>query len=150
MTKFEKLQSKNEKEFRRMTGVSKSVFEIMLKTLKEGLVKRKKEQKGAGGRPLKLSAEDLLLMTLEYLREYRTYAQIGLSYGLSESKAYRNVCIVEDILIQAKEFTLPGKKALLDPENKVEAVIVDVTECSIQRPKKTKKLLFGKKETTYS
>jgi hypothetical protein len=30
-----------------------------------------------GGRPSKLSLEDRLLMSLEYLREYRTYFHIG-------------------------------------------------------------------------
>ena len=34
-----------------------------------------------GGRTPKLSIEDLLLATLEYLREYRTYAHIAASYG---------------------------------------------------------------------
>jgi adenosylcobyric acid synthase len=36
-----------------------------------------------------LSIEDKLLMTLEYLREYRTYFHLGHSYGLSESACYR-------------------------------------------------------------
>jgi len=34
--------------------------------------------------------EDRLLMTLEYLREYRTYFHLGQSYGLSESACYRS------------------------------------------------------------
>ncbi len=33
----------------------------------------------------KLSIEDQLLATLEYLREYRTYAHIAASYGIAES-----------------------------------------------------------------
>ncbi|MGE5196025.1 MAG: helix-turn-helix domain-containing protein, partial [Anaerolineae bacterium] len=43
-----------------------------------------------GGKPPHLSTEDKLLMTLEYLREYRTYFHLGQSYGLSESACYRN------------------------------------------------------------
>ena len=52
-------------------------------------------------------------MTFEYLREYRTYAAIGASFGLSESNAYENIRWVESILVNSKEFRLPGKKALL-------------------------------------
>jgi hypothetical protein len=36
-------------------------------------------------KPNKVSLENRLLMTLEYLREYRTYFHISRSYGLSES-----------------------------------------------------------------
>ena len=43
-----------------------------------------------GGKPNKLVIEDRLLMTLEYLREYRTYFHISRSYGISESACYRN------------------------------------------------------------
>ena len=39
----------------------------MVQILKEAFVFKKKQ----GGRPNKLSIEDMLLMTLEYLREYR-------------------------------------------------------------------------------
>ncbi len=42
--------------------------------------------------------EDRLLMTLEYLREYRTYAHIAASYGLSESNTYENIRWIEDTL----------------------------------------------------
>ena len=44
--------------------------------------------------------EDRVLMTLEYMREYRTYFHIGASYGISESSAYRNIKWIEDILIK--------------------------------------------------
>lgn len=43
--------------------------------------KRTKER----GRKSKLSMEDKLLATLEYLREYRTYAHIAANYGVHES-----------------------------------------------------------------
>ena len=49
-------------------------------------------------------------MTLEYLREYRTYFHIGKSYGVSESYAYKIIKWVEDVLIKDGSFALPGKK----------------------------------------
>jgi hypothetical protein len=43
--------------------------------------------------------EETLLMTLEYLREYRTYFHISQSYGLSEGYTYKLIKWVEDTLI---------------------------------------------------
>jgi hypothetical protein len=37
-------------------------------------------------------------MTLEYLREYRTYFHIGQSWGVNESTAYRIIRRIEDTL----------------------------------------------------
>ena len=50
-----------------------------------------KEKKSKDGRKNKLSIEDMLLMALEYLREYRTYFHISAGYGLSESSAYKTI-----------------------------------------------------------
>ena len=79
---FEKL---SEADFRRLTGVFRPTFEKMLSIL---LVSYK-EKHARGGRKPKLSLTACLLMTLEYLREYRTYFHIGNAYGVSESSAYR-------------------------------------------------------------
>ena len=49
----------------------------------------RKEKLSKGGRGPKLNIEAVLLMTLEYLREYRTYFHISKSYGISESYAYK-------------------------------------------------------------
>lgn len=35
-------------------------------------------------------------------------------------------------------------------ENPIEAILVDATENHIERPKKTKKILFGKEKEAYS
>lgn len=78
----------------------------------------------------------MLLMTMEYLREYRTYAHIGMSYGISESNTYYAIRWVEDTLIKADEFKLPGKKALLKTDNSFEVILIDATESPIERPKK--------------
>ncbi len=55
-------------EFKRLCGVYPETFELMVK-----IVKVAQKQKKVLGRPSKLSTEDQVLMTLEYLREYRTY-----------------------------------------------------------------------------
>ena len=89
-----------------------------------------------GGRPSKLSLEDRLLMTLEYLREYRTYFHIGKHYDLSKSTVYKTIGWIEDTLIQSRVFSLPGRKARLKSDMNDEVVLVDATETPIQRPQK--------------
>jgi hypothetical protein len=74
-------------EFRRLTGIKKPTFEEMVKKLQEVRAQKKLR----GGRKHKLSIEETLLMTLEYLREYRTYFHISKSYGLSEGYAYKTI-----------------------------------------------------------
>jgi hypothetical protein len=97
-----------------------------------------KRKKSKGGRPNNLSVSDMLLMTLEYLREYRTYFHIGTNYGVSESYAYKVIRWVEDVLIKDGTFSLPGKKELLKSDNEIEIVLIDASESPIQRPKKNR------------
>ncbi len=119
--------------FRRLTGVRKRTFLEMAAVLE----KAETHQKMQGGKPNRLAVETRLLMTLEYWREYRTYLHIGHSYGVSESTAYRNIRWCEDTLIASREFTLPGKKALLKSDMQYEIVLIDATETPVERPKKS-------------
>jgi len=132
--KYDKLVGLNNTLFKRLTGVKRTTFEIMV----EILAVADQAKKAVGGRKSKLSIEDRLLMALEYLREYRTYFHIGQSYGLSESNAYKICRFVEDTLIKDKRFSLPGKKALLKSDVDYEVVLIDAAESPIERPKKDK------------
>lgn len=136
--KFENLKSVSSKIFRRITGVKPETFEKMAVIIKNAREEKIKKQKSPGGRRPKLSVENCILMTLEYLREYRTYAHIGASYGISEARAYENIRWIENVLIKSREFSLPGKKALLESENEFEIILIDATESPIERPKKNK------------
>jgi hypothetical protein len=126
--KFENVVKLSDVQFRRITGVKKATFSKMVELV---LIVEKKKR-----RPHKLSVEDRILMMLEYLREYRTYAHIGASYGISETRAYENIRLIENILIKSKEFSLPGKKALLSSDYEFEVILIDATETPIERPKK--------------
>jgi len=95
------------------------------------------QRKKLSGRPQKLSYEDQVLMSLEYLREYRTYFSLAQIYELSEANCYKICRKVEDILIKSKEFKLPNRKDVYEDLN-IEVVVVDVVESSIERPKKNK------------
>ena len=84
----------SEAEFRRLTGVKKQTHGKMLEILKTAQA----DKKALGGRENKLSLENMLLMALEYLREYRTYFHIGQNYGVSERYAYKIIRWVEDTI----------------------------------------------------
>ena len=64
---------------------------------------------------------------------------LSIEFGVSESTVCRIVKKVEQALIQSERFQLPGKKTLQGEGflgNGVEVVVVDVTECPVERPKK--------------
>ncbi len=91
------------------------------------------------------------MATLEYLREYRTYAHIAASYGVheNESQIVRYVRWVETTLIKEGTLRLPGKKELLKPDAQYEIVLVDVTESPIERPKRDKNFTIPGRKKTY-
>jgi len=130
--KYENIKNLNNEKFRRLTGIKRTTFDKMLTIVKDANQKKKTK----GGRKNKLQEENMILMTLEYLREYRTYFHISQSYGISESTAYKTVKWVEDTLIKHPDFALPGKKALLKSDVEYEVILMDVTESPIERPKK--------------
>lgn len=119
-------------EFRRLTGVKRKTFNVMIEILQT--VEDKKLI--TGGRPSKLTLEERLLMTLEYLREYRTYFHISNDYGITESACFKIIRKTEDILIKSKKFSLPKRKERLTSEDTMEVFLVDATETPIERPKK--------------
>jgi hypothetical protein len=121
-------------QFKRLTGVKRETFELMLSVLKQSEQKKKRS-----GRPSKLSLADQLLLTLMYWREYRTQFHIARSYGIHEANANRTICKVESALAASGAFKLPGKRAVRADEGvEISFVIVDVTETPIEKPKKSK------------
>jgi len=143
--RYQQTKALEEQEFRRLTGVKRSTFRRMSEILGQAA----KEKKVHGGRNNKLSIEDMLLITLEYLREYRTYFHISQSYGVSESTAYKTVKWVEDTLIKHPDFSLPGRRALLKSDTDYKIVLIDATETPIERPKKTKALLLWQEKKAH-
>ena len=132
--KFETAKELDDEKFRRLTGVKRTTFNKMTFILEQS----NKDKKINGGRRNKLSIENMLLMTLEYIREYRTYFHISQSYNVSESTAYKTVKWIEDTLIKHPDFALPGRKALLKNDVEYDVVLIDATETPVERPKKSK------------
>lgn len=103
--KFWRVKQLTSKKFKRLTGVSRQTFQLMV-----SLVKADEQNKKKPGRPPKLIIEDQVLIVIQYWREYRTYYHIGFDWGLSESAVCRRVYQIENILIRSRKFSLPGKK----------------------------------------
>ncbi len=121
--KYWKARQLSSKKFKRKTGISLKTYRIMVR-----LVKNKEAGKKKPGRPYKLIIEEQVLIALEYWREYRSYYHIGLDWGVSESTVCRTVQKIENILIQSRNFSLPGKKKLLDSSLDEELILIDVTQ----------------------
>ena len=132
MTRAEIINQKEE-EFKRYTGVPQWLFWEMTAVL----IWARRDKGARGGPKPKLRCWEMLLMALEYWREYRTFFHVGVSYGVSESNCWKIIVWIENTLIKSGKYRLPGKSALLT--NKItETVLIDTTEREIERPKKKK------------
>ena len=122
-------------EFRRLTGVKVSTFDLMVQAVNAYEAAKKKS-----GKPHRLPTENRVLLCLEYLRDYPTYLRLAVNWGIHESTAKRIQNRVEDILVKAPQFRISGKKKL-SQESNLKVVVIDASERPIERPKKTKDLL---------
>ena len=128
--RWEHVQNLPDTQFRRLTGVKRATFALMVQAVNAAEQTKKKS-----GKPHKLTTEDRVLLSLEYLQDYPTYLRLSVNWGVHESTAKRINNRVEDILIKDPRFHVPGKKALLENPN-LEVVVVDASERPIERPKK--------------
>lgn len=127
------LQQLSAVEFKRLCGVTRKTFNKMVEKVKPHL-----ERQGRRGGQNKLTAEDQLLVTLEYWREYRSQFHIAASWGLHETTVGRIIKKVENVLIKSGTFSLPSQRSLYQPGEERTVMIVDVGEIEIERPKKNK------------
>ncbi len=126
-----------DKKFRRLVGVKPGVFQQMKEA---ALASEPASTHPAGGarrgpRP-KLAIEDRLLMLLMYYREYRTFAHVGASFGVSETQCWRIVTELEERLLADERFHLTRKQSLRSDAH-WQGVVIDAGECAVERPKKS-------------
>ena len=117
-----------------MFGVKKATFEEMLKILKRNY----QERHTKGGRKAKLSVLDKRIIMLQYYREYRAMKHIAFDYGAAKSTICDSIAWVEETLIKSGRFRLPSKRKLIEKDIEWEVVLVDATECEIERPEKNR------------
>lgn len=135
--RWQTVKKTNENQFKRLVGVKRKTFEIMVFEAKRINALQPKKTIGKKRGPKdKLNWYDKVLMMLMYYREYRTFAHIGATYNISEAQCWRIVTTLERLLIKSELFHLPGKKKLTQSDVEWEVVIVDVSEHPIERPKK--------------
>ena len=136
-----KLLRLKDSDYQTLFGVTKQTFDHMLLLLEHAYVELHKR----GGRKLsKLSLSDKLVIMLEYYKEYRPIRNIAFDFGVSKSMIHKTIQWVEEVLICSKEFSLPSKRKLRQ-EDAPAVVLMDVTECEIQRPKKNRKSITAAK-----
>ncbi|VQR31640.1 IS1381, transposase OrfA [Streptococcus pneumoniae] len=123
---YEASKQLTDARFKCLVGVQRTTFEEMLAVLKTAY--QLKQTKG--GRKPKLSLEDLLMATLQYVREYRTYEEIAADFGIHESNLIRRSQWVEVTLVQS------GVTISRTPLSSEDTVMIDATEVKINRPKK--------------
>jgi transcriptional antiterminator len=131
MNHYEKTQRLKEADFKQIIGVKRETFGAMTEILT--VEHQKKHTKG--GRNPKLTLEEQLLMTLKYLRQYVTQKELAYEFEVGEATVHDTIEWVENTLVKDGKFKLPGKKVLLEDES-IEVILVDVTECPVERPKK--------------
>jgi transposase-like protein len=147
--KYEIIKNYEPEKFRRITGLKPETFKKCLEILNKKHAEEHAKNVRNSGRKPKLTMENKLLATLEYLREYRSYAHIAASYDVHESQIVRGVKWIESTLIKDGTFRLPGKKELLKSDTEYEIILIDATETPIERPKKNKNIItqVRKKDT---
>jgi len=145
MKNYEKLQELKPDLFKRLTGVKPDTFKAMLQECEA----HHKKKKSKGGKPNKLSVSTQILLMLEYYREYRSMAHMAFDYEVSESTVSRIVKEIESVLLQSGKFSLPSKKALYENDGiDLQYILIDATECPVERPKKNKdSAIVGKRNS---
>jgi len=134
-TKYENMGNYSDAKFRRVVGMRRKTFAKAIEILNKKYGEEHAGNVRNSGRKPKLTMENKLVATMEYLREYRTLACIGASYDIDESNVQRIVKWVENVLIKDGTLRLPGKGALVSAE--YEVIQIDGSETPIERPKKT-------------
>ncbi|WP_245808068.1 transposase family protein [Deinococcus hopiensis] len=127
----------NRKQFRRRTGACPETFAEM-----EEVLTHREGRKKKSGRPAALSVAEQLLRTLEFWREYRTFAHLGDDWGVHETTVER----VEAALIANARFQLPKKRVFQEAQLVYSIVAVDAAEVACERPKKAARLVSDKKK----
>lgn len=98
----------SDSRFKILVGVQRTTFEEMLAVLKTAYQRKRAK----GGRKSKLSLDDLLMVTIQYMREQSTYEQIAADFGIHESNLIRRSQWVEATLIQ-NGFTISNSALIL-------------------------------------
>ena len=146
MNPFEKYKQQKRDNFVRTVGLPLEKFQFLVEQIR-AVLQVQKEHHPLKKRGLKseLSLENPVLLTRLYLRDYPTFIQLGLQFGISESYAHKIYHKMSTLLVRI----LHVKSRQVLVENPIETRVVDVTEQPIERPQPGQKAYFSGKKTTY-
>lgn len=133
MNLSEKVAKLKDADFKQIIGINRKTFFEMVGVLQIAYLEKHKKR----GRHTKLTIEEQLFMSLKYWRQYVTQKELAFEFSVGEATVHDTIVWVENTIVKSEKFSLPGKKVLLE-ENKIEVVLVDVTESPIERPKKNR------------
>ena len=97
------LKKVTDTQIKQITGVERTAFNLMCEIVEADYKYQSR------GRKSKLSIEDKVLMTLQYLREYPTQLSLAVHYGVSEGTVNTVINHVERLLVNRKGFSLPER-----------------------------------------
>jgi len=128
----ERIKALKENKYQGVFGVKKQTFDKMLEILEKSYAKLHSK----GGSSCKLEILDKLIIMLSYYREYRSMENMAFDYNVSKSTICESIKWVEQELIKDGTFSLPSKRKLVEEMPEIEAILVDVMEVPMERPKK--------------
>ena len=139
---YEKIIKEKEEEFKRMVGIGKKSFYVVIKKV-EKYIEEEKEKNSLKkrGRKSKLGLNDKILIVLYYIRQYPTLKTLWNIFEIWEGyccKIYNKY-----IRIMVKIIKLPNKKELLKEKKEL---AIDVSEQKIERPVKGQKKYYSWKK----
>lgn len=138
----EKLKKLSYKEFVRLLGVGRVIFELMVRVIQKRLDEKHNHKKG---RNPKYGAREMVIIFLLYVKRYNAMEDYAFEWDVSKSVICEYIHFVLEILLKDKNFTLMGGKSTR--EDTSENRLLDVTEIRIERPKYNQKSKYsGKKK----
>jgi len=146
MAKFNASTLLYKRQFRYLTGVTPDIFVSMADSLRpawERLCRRKRRSGrpyGAGG------LEDHLLVMLILYRCHITQDFLALLYGVDKATVCRSLRRIEPLAKRA----LGVNRAIKVTEEEAQALLIDATEQSVQRPQRKQKVWYSGKKKRHS
>ncbi len=143
MVKFNASSLLRKRQFRYLTGVTPDIFHEMEARLRP-LWKKACRCKNRSGRPYGVGElKDHLLVLLILYRCHITQDFLGLLCGVDKATICRSLRRIEPMARRA----LGVKRAIKVSADEAQALLIDATEQSIERPKRGQKLYYsGKKK----
>lgn len=139
---YKKLQGKP-RYFHHLTGLSIEEFQKVVQEIRPNYEKWELSKKSHGRSSHFESLEDQVLCLMMYYRTYITQTFLGYLFNLHNANICRRLKKIE--LMMVKKIHIKKDRTLT--EEKVMAILADVTEISTQRPKKKQKEKYsGKKK----